>query len=90
MAKHPRIDVILTSEGKAALEEAPFYKLTVTKYGTLNCESVEDRGMFQRLRLTLPPVNDRAVTFELDIPTHYILYMMTAVPEARRQLGFKE
>jgi len=90
MAKHPIISVLLNLEGVAALSKEPFFTLTASKVGALNCEKVEDRGYFQRLTLPLPPHEGKVVTFEIDIPTHYILYMVAAVPEARGRLGFTD
>jgi hypothetical protein len=89
MAKLTKISVVLTKEGREALSGEPFYKLTVTKNGDLICQKVEEHGYFQRLTLSLPPEGGKVLNFEVDLPSHYVLYMMTAVSEARRQLGFK-
>jgi hypothetical protein len=90
MANHPKIGVILNLEGTEALSKEPFFTLTARKGGALNCDTVEDRGYFQRLTIPLPPHDGKVVTFEIDIPTHYILYMLSAVPEARGRLGFTD
>ncbi len=79
-------DVILTTEALSALQnEVVFPMLRDNKY--FNCLKVEPNGYFTDLIVEFIIGGKKHLT-ELSIPSHYILYIISALQN--KKIGFKE
>lgn len=86
MPKRSRVGVILTEEGRRALEGENI-KTLLRDGRYFNCDWIQDDGYFILMAVT-QRIGSDDVTLELTIPKHFVLYTMSK--EGQKVLGFNK
>ena len=87
MARKPKISVVLNPE-ILPLIDGLSHLLRDGRY--LNCDSVEQAGDFLQLEITALDHRGKAFISHISIPARFVLYTVSAAPEGRKTLGFKD
>jgi len=81
----PKIDVVLTDAGRAALLTEPI-GLLISDSSMFNCTTVQQDGAFLNMKVADPTGRIKTI-IDVSIPLHFVLYMVSA--DAGTALGFK-